>query len=153
MKKFILLGLIVLSYFLNVQAQKSANQDWVLTSDQSIVYFQGTSTDAIGVAGDSIWFYTVKRVVPAKQLPYVRVKLDSVKAGGTVSVILYGKETLNSPYIARSTKTWYMTTSDTTLYLTDTLSRVLDYTRVLVTASDDTTGAKINLIDYKIVED
>ena len=56
----------------------------------------------------------LKKVVPSRQIPYMYVKLDSVKSGGTVSVYLYGKKTLNSPlYGIGDTITWKMTTADT----------------------------------------
>lgn len=133
-------------------SQESSESDWVLSEDQSVVLFQGYAGDVIG-SGDSVWFYTVKRVVPNKQIQYVNVTVDSVKAGGAVTFTLFDKDTYNSTLAGIDTVTRSLTTSDTTFTLSSSTYSISDYTRIYVKGSDDTTGAKITKLDIKFVEE
>jgi len=154
MKKFFLLLIALFTMSVTLLAQESATNDASLTNDNSYMNYTGKSTDVIGTDGDSIWHYTIKKVVPSRQIPYMYVKLDSVKSGGTVSVYLYGKKTLNSPlYGIGDTITWKMTTADTSFAIYGSAFNFLDYTQLRIVGSTDTTGAKINYFDYKVVRE
>jgi|SRR5690554_4791697 len=152
MKKILLLLSVLILSSISIYSQESSEYDWALSSDQSVVLFQGDAADVIG-AGDSVWFYTVKRIVPKKQIQNVYVSADSVKAGGTVTFTLFDKETYNSDYAGIDTVTWYVTSSDTSFSLSSSTYSISDYTKIHVKGSDDTTGAKITKLDIKFVEE
>lgn len=154
MKKiFFLLSFIVLVLGIESNAQNSLYFDKQLKEDESFLPFIGGASDVIGVAGDSTWQYTVKKVTPEKQLPYVYLKLNRVNTTGTVSVYLYSKHTLNTPDTLISTAiVWKKTTADTLIMISPSTYRISDYTKILIKGSTSATGGKVTYLDFKIVE-
>ena len=136
------------------QAQEKTPFDFELTSTQSLYPFVGKTTDVIGTGGDSIWFYTIKRMVPDKQVPYVYLKLNRVNTTGTVAISLYGKHTYNTPdTLLGPTITWRKTTADTLIMFSPTVYRALDYTKLYIKGSSAAAGGKVIYADFKFLEE
>lgn len=153
MKNFIVLITLMLMAFAS-QAQESTKYDAVLTQDQSYLPFVGETTDVIGTNNDSIWFYTVKRVVPDKQIPYIYLKLNRVNTTGTVAISLYGKQTYNSPdTLIAPVITWKKTTADTLIKIVPSTYRTLDYTKLYIKGSTKAAGGKVIYSDFKFVQE
>ena len=139
--------------FVGVSAQK-ADKTLDATMDYSVTtqYTTFSSTDAIGVSGDSTWTYTIEKKCKGATIPKIGIKLSRVAVGGTVSVVFQQKALPTESYSNITTVSWKKSSADTTIYFTPSSSTRAVYNRISITGSTSTTKALVEYLDLKIFE-
>jgi hypothetical protein len=155
MKKFLglLLAIVLLSFSAIAQNSAVAPDKTLSATETGVVYVGAKTTDNIGVAGDSIWTFTINKSNISKTLPYVNMKLDRIATGGSIQIILYGKPTKNATYAGLDTVSWNKGTATTVIELNPTVYGMYDYYLVKVVSSGATIKGRIEYMDFKIVQE
>lgn len=153
MKKiFQLLMIVTLSIIcLGAYSQESTTYDASLSYDNTYRVDGLSSSDVLGT-GDSIWFYTIKKLTRGKVKCSFKIAYDTL-VGITDSSLttVYYKRWLKDPWI-EDYRFVYYGSADTTVTVDLDTARVADYWKVYTEGYSDEFLIRIDSISFKFTE-
>ena len=159
MKKLALvLGLLVfavISYGQNTALDVSSvkrhfNTTIDINKNLTYKYYYGSAADTVSNA-DSLWNYDIAVLNLYDALDSeLRVSLDSVSGSPQVTVTLQGKWSYVDSYTDISSATWYGTSSDTTISISNATNKNYRFYNILLDGTATAQKSKVSLIEFGV---